>query len=181
VDLRDTPAHYGLVTKLLHWSIALSIVFLVWLGWYMAGLSYFDKWYPRSLSLHKSLGMVVFGLAAVFLLWKRFSPSHHVAKSGPHWQHVAAAMMHRLLVLLMFIVPATGYLISTSAGKPVSVFGLFDVGALFEVRGQVREIVIAAHYYLSYTIGALALIHAIAAVKHELIDRDGTLARMIWR
>lgn len=47
---------------LLHWAIALSIIGLIWLGWYVVDLTYFDKWYNQSLGLHKALGMLVLGL-----------------------------------------------------------------------------------------------------------------------
>jgi cytochrome b561 len=36
------------------------------------------------------------------------------------------------------------------------------------------------HYYAAYAIGALALLHAGAALKHQFVDRDGTLRRMLW-
>ena len=73
--LLNSAAHYGLVSKLLHWVIALSMIGLIWLGWYMVDLTYFDKWYNQSLSLHKALGMLVLGLALVLFVWKIVSPA----------------------------------------------------------------------------------------------------------
>ncbi len=179
--LTNSATHYGLVSKLLHWVIALSIIGLIWLGWYMVDLTYFDKWYNQSLAFHKAHGMLVLGLALVLFIWKIVSPSPAEVASMPSWQRVAAHAMHHILMLLMVAIPVSGYLISTSAGKPVSFFGLFDVPALFDKNEEVRDFAIDLHFYIAYGIGFLVLGHAGAAIKHQLIDRDGTLARMIWR
>lgn len=179
--LTNSATHYGLASKLFHWVIALSIIGLIWLGWYMVDLTYFDKWYNQSLALHKALGMLVLGLALGLFVWKIVSPSPAAVASIPSWQRFAAHAMHHVLLLLMVAIPVSGYLISTSAGKPVSIFGLIDVPALFAKNDEVRDFAIELHFYIGYGIGILALGHAGAAIKHQLIDRDGTLARMIWR
>ena len=179
--LTNSATHYGLVSKLFHWVIALTIIGLIWLGWYMVDLTYFDKWYNQSLALHKAFGMLVLGLAIGLFLWKVISPSPPAAASIPAWQRVAASLMHYVLMVLMVLIPLSGYLISTSAGKPVIFFGLIEIPALFEKNDEVRDIAIELHFYVAYGIGVLVLGHAGAAIKHQLIDRDGTLARMIWR
>lgn len=178
---KNSPDRYGLVGKLLHWTIALSIIGLVWLGWYMVDLTYFDKWYNQSLALHKAFGMLALGLAFAYFGWKIYSPSPAPVATGAAWQRGAATAMHAVLMVLMVVIPVSGYLISTSAGKPVSFFGWFDVPALVGKDEKLRDLAITAHFYLAYGIGVLVLVHAGAAIKHQLIDRDGTLARMLWR
>jgi cytochrome b561 len=80
----------------------------------------------------------------------------------------------------MLLIPATGYIISTSAGDGISMFGWFEVPALLPAGETVRDIAIELHYWLAYGTAALVVIHAAAAVKHQFIDRDGTLRRMTW-
>jgi cytochrome b561 len=179
--LKNTQTHYGLVSKLLHWSTALSVIFLLWLGWYMVDLTYFDKWYNQSLSMHKSLGLLVLVFALALLLWKLVSPSPRTLIAGPLWQVAAARIMHRALIGLIIVVTISGYLISTSAGKPVPFFNLVDIPAMLTKSDRLRDAAIAVHFYLAYAIGVLAIGHAVAAIKHQLVDRDGTLARMLWR
>lgn len=179
--LRNSSDRYGVVTKVLHWSIAVLIFGLVGLGWYMVDLTYFDRWYNASLAWHRVLGLAVLLLAVLFVGWKRFSPSPAHPFGLPRLQQIAAVTVHHLLVVMMFLLPITGYLISTSAGKAIDVFGLFEVPALFRVERNVRDLAIAIHYYAAYGTGVLALGHAAAALKHQFIDRDGLLARMLWR
>ena len=72
--IRNSADRFGLVTKLLHWLIAILIIFLIWLGWYMVDLTYYDKWYNASLAWHKALGMLVLGLGIAKIGWQLYSP-----------------------------------------------------------------------------------------------------------
>ena len=179
--LRNTADRFGLVTKLLHWSTALLIIGLIALGWYMVDLTYFDRWYNTSLSLHRAFGVVVFVLGVVTLLWRAVSRSPGPQASLEPWERKLTVTMHHLLFLMVFAIPISGYLISTSAGKSVDLFGWFEIPALFPVDNQVRDIAIAIHFYIAYATAVLVCMHAGAALKHQFFDRDGTLARMIWK
>lgn len=179
--LKDDTERYGLVTKSLHWSIALGIIGLIGLGWYMVDLTYYDPWYHRSLSLHRSIGLTVLGLAVCYLVWKRVSRSPALPVTIPRGQLLAAAVVHHVLVVMMFLLPITGYLVSTSAGQAVPVYDWFEVPVLVRVDESLRDAVIAVHYYCAYGTAILAALHAAAALKHQFIDRDGVLARMLWR
>ena len=177
--LRNQQHQFGLISKCLHWTIALSMFGLIALGWYMVDLTYYDRWYNRSLELHKSLGMVVFALGLSMVVWKWVSPSPLLNDSLPQWQKLSAVIMHRVLLALVVAIPITGYLISTSAGKSIMVFGALELPAIMQVDETLRDLSIRAHYYLAYGVGIIALGHAGAALKHQLIDRDGTLAQNV--
>jgi cytochrome b561 len=179
--LRNSADRYGLVAKLLHWILATLILGLVWLGWYMVDLTYFDPWYNRSLEWHKALGMIVLALALGKLLWLHVSPSPRLGATLPPWQRIAAKATHHTFVVMMLLIPLTGYTISTSDGKSVSLFGLVELPALWPRNEALRDWAIELHFYAAYGTALLALAHAAAAVKHQFYDRDGTLARMLWR
>ncbi|MEM7542178.1 MAG: cytochrome b [Pseudomonadota bacterium] len=177
----NSPERYGLVTKVLHWSTALLIFGLIALGWYMVDLTYFDKWYNESLSYHRAFGIVVLVLGIVTIAWRLFSASPHHQASLSRFEAIAATAMHHTLFLLIFLIPISGYLISTSAGKSVDMFGWFALPAVAKIPDDVRDWAIELHYYCGYGVGALAAFHAAAALKHQFIDKDGTLGRMIWK
>ncbi|MCC7411306.1 MAG: cytochrome b [Gammaproteobacteria bacterium] len=179
--LRNSATAYGVIAKLLHWVTAVLIFALVWLGWYMVDLTYFDRWYNASLRWHKSLGMLVLALAVIKLGWLLASPEPALSPSLARWQRAAAKATHHALVTMLVLVPVTGYLISTSAGKGVSVFGWLEIPAVVPASRQLRDLAIAAHYYLAYGTAIVAGVHALAALKHQFVDRDGTLTRMLWR
>ena len=179
--LRNSETAFGAVTKCLHWLTAVLIGGLLALGYYMVGLTYYDRWYHQSLMVHKACGMLVFVLGVMTLGWRWLSPSPAHQASLKQWERTAATAMHHSLFLLVFLIPVSGFLISTSEGKGVEFFDCFVVSPIVPVDEHLRDLAIKVHFYCAYTTAMLVLLHAGAALKHQLIDRDGTLARMLWR
>jgi cytochrome b561 len=177
--LRNSESTYGWITKTLHWTVALLIVGLIALGWYMVGLTYYDKWYNDSLSIHKALGVLVLALACLKVIWAAVPPSPAFSTSLKPWEKIAAKSTHIALYAMMIAIPLTGYAISTSAGDSVSFFGLFDVPAVLPKSEGLRDLAIELHYYLSYGTAGVVGLHALAALKHQFIDKDDTLRKMI--
>ncbi len=143
-------------------------------------LSYYDKWYNRSLELHKALGVLVLALAVTKIAWVAYDGKPAYPEPIKRWERAAATAVHHLFYLLMLLIPVTGYVTSTSAGDGISMFGWLEISALKPAGDRLRDVAIELHYWLAYGTAALALLHAAAALMHRFIDRDGTLSRMTW-
>ena len=176
---RNSATRYGLVSKFLHWLSAIAMIGLIWLGWWMVGLDYYDPFYGQALTLHRSLGMAMVGLVLAFVIWKVVSPSPPIQAQIPRWQRRTARVMHCLLLCMMFAIPASGYLLTTSAGSGFEIFGGVHIPAVIPVGDSARNWAESVHYYASYGLLFLVAGHAGAAVKHQLWDGIGTLRRMI--
>ena len=177
---RSGKDHYGIVSSGFHWVIALAIVGLVGLGAWMVGLTYYDPWYNDSLMLHKAIGIVVLALVLAKFGWKLVDGNPGFGPEVKPYERAGATMMHWLLNALMILLPLTGYLISTSEGAGIDMFGLFDVPALVDVTAKTRDLAIDIHFYFAY--GGIALVgfHIAAALKHHFVDRGSTLRRMLF-
>ncbi|WP_282607462.1 cytochrome b [Pelagibius sp. Alg239-R121] len=178
--LSNTANGYGLVSKLLHWLIACCIIGLIGLGWWMVGLSYYDTWYHRGLELHRAIGIVVLLMATVFVVWKILSPSPGLQNELKPWEKLGARVAHILLLAAMFVIPLSGYVISTSSESGFTFFDLFEIPAILPKSESSRDLAIAVHYYIAYGLVAVVAVHAGAAIKHQLIDKHGTLRRMLF-
>ena len=176
---RSGRDHYGLVAIGFHWSIAIVFTGLVGLGAWMVGLTYYDPWYNDSLALHKAIGIVVLALALAKFGWKLVDRKPGYGPEVRAYERAGATATHWMLGALLVVLPVTGYLISTSEGAGIDMFGLFEVPAFFDVTAGTRDLAIDLHYYLAYGGIALVGIHAIAAVKHTVIDKGSTLIRML--
>ena len=176
---RSGKDHYGLVAIGFHWSIAIAFTGLVGLGAWMVGLTYYDPWYNDSLALHKAVGIVVLALALAKFCWKLVDRKPGYGPEVSAYERAGATAMHWFLGALLIVLPVTGYLISTSEGAGIDVFGLFEVPAFFDVSTGARDRAIDIHYYLAYGGIALVGIHAIAALKHTFVDKGSTLIRML--
>jgi len=176
---KNSATAYGLVARSLHWLIALLILALIWLGWYMVGLTYYDRWYNAALHYHRAVGMAVLLLGLAVIAWNLHNRPPPMVASLKRWEKAAAHAVHGFLYLAMVLLPLSGYLISTSAGDGVALFGGVEIPALVSLEGRARDGAIAVHYYLAYGALGLVCVHAGAALKHQFLDRDGTLRRML--
>ncbi len=178
-SLKNTSTSYGVISKLLHWLIAVLMLGLIWLGWYLVDLDYYHRWYHDSLVTHRSLGVVVLLLVICSLLWHYLSPLPKLIDSLSMVEKRLARLMHWLLMLAALYLPVSGYVISSSDGTPVLLFAGIELPALFAVSDALRDFAIASHLYVAYAVLVLAMGHALAALKHHFINRDNTLKRML--
>lgn len=176
---RNSSERYGLMARLLHWSLALLLIALFALGWWATELSYYDRLYRIVPNLHRSLGVLAAVLIVIRLAWTLYDRRPRPVPGSPRWQSVVAHATHGVLYLLMLALPISGYLISTADGRSVDVFGLFELPALLAPSSGREDWAGQVHYWLAFGGAYLVLLHVAAALKHQFIDRDGTLRRMI--
>ncbi len=178
---RNSSSHYGLVSILMHWLVALAVFGLFGLGYWMVGLDYYSSWYKTAPDLHKSIGLVLFALMLGRVLWRWFSPPPSALPNHGRMTRLASKLGHGFLYLGLFVLMISGYLISTADGRGIPVFGLFEVPASLTSIPDQEDVAGLVHEYLAWALVIFAGIHALAALKHHFIDRDRTLVRMFGR
>ena len=175
---RNTDTGYGWGAISLHWLMAALVLGLYLLGDYMVGLDYTHPWYRAAPDWHRGLGILTGGLLALRFAWRLANPRPRLL--GRPWERRLGLAAHRLFYLLMASVVVSGYLISTADGQPVSVFGWFRVPATLYGGERQEDVAGAFHAWLARALILLAGVHTLAALKHHFLDRDATLARMLW-
>jgi cytochrome b561 len=175
--LRSHKTGFGSLTKSLHWGMAALMISVFAMGWYMdflpLGLAKLE-WMSR----HKSLGVMVLMLAVLRIGWRLWEPSPDAL--GKHrLERLAAKAGHFGLYAVMLAMPVTGWMMSSAANFPVSVFGLLTLPDLVAPDQGLFEAFRTAHFFLSWAIVVLVLGHVAAALKHHFGDRDATLRRML--
>ncbi|WP_176519186.1 cytochrome b [Candidatus Pantoea floridensis] len=176
---RNSTQHFGMVSILLHWLMALAIYGMFALGLWMVGLGYYDSWYHDAPEIHKGIGLLLFAALLARIGWRFLSPPPKPLQSDSLSVRRAARVAHGLLYGLLLVMLLSGYLISTAEGKPISVFGWFDVPALFSGAAQQADLAGDIHLWMAWSLILLSALHALAALKHHFIDRDVTLKRML--
>ncbi|HYD79640.1 MAG TPA: cytochrome b [Paucimonas sp.] len=170
---------YTLPAIVLHWLIALLIIGGFGLGLTMVDIPGITPTKLKYFSWHKWIGVTVFGLACVRLLWRLAHPAPAYPSSMPDWQRQAANVLHGLLYVLIFAIPVSGYFYSLAAGVPVVYLGVLPLPVLIEADNDLKPILKDLHYWLNMTLLAALCLHIAAALKHQFIDRDGVLKRML--
>lgn len=169
---------YTRTAVILHWTVAILILCAFALGLYMVGLA-LSPAKLKLFSYHKWMGATVFLLALSRLLWRFFHKAPELPAGMPAWERSAAKASHALLYCLMFIVPLSGWLMSSAHGFQTVYFGVIPIPDLIGKDKELEEALEISHYILNKTLLALVALHAAAALKHHFIDRDEVLKRML--
>lgn len=190
MGMRNGPDRWGWPARLLHWGMAVLIVFMLGLGIYMsnAELSLARKF--ELVQLHKSVGATVLALALLRLAWRGVNATPEQPAGTPAWQLRAARLSHAALYALMIALPLSGWLMASAsplndaslgeARVPNLVWGLFDMPDPFPTGSEgLTDVFFALHVTLVTLLVAILLVHVAAALKHHFHDRDAVLRRMI--
>ena len=181
MQFRNSSSRYGLVSMVLHWGVAAVVFGLFALGLWMVGLDYYDTWRKAGPDLHKSIGITLFAIMLIRIVWRLLSPPPPALASYGKWTRIGAHFGHLFLYVGLFAVMFAGYLISTADGVGIPVFGLFEVPALVSSLPDQADNAGLVHLYLAWVLVVFAGLHGLAALKHHFIDRDVTLKRMLGR
>ena len=167
---------------LFHWVLGVALVALFGVGLYMTGLPFS----PQRLKLynwHKWAGVTLLVLSLLRLLWRA---THRppalpgaIASAMPAWQRLAQHATHHLLYLLFLAVPLIGWAYSSAAGFPIVFLGLWQLPDFVPASPALAEAIKPWHQYSAYAMAALVVLHVAAALKHQWVDRDGLVARML--
>jgi cytochrome b561 len=170
--------HYTRTAITLHWVIALLILAAFPLGVYMHDLPLSpDK--LRLYSYHKWIGVSIFLLAVLRILWRFTHRPPPLPGSMPRWEKLAADTVHTLLYALLFVVPLSGWLMSSAKGVQTVWFGVLPLPDLVSKNKELGDLLKEVHEGLNFIMLGAVLAHIGAALKHHFIERDGVLARMI--
>ncbi len=174
---RNSPTQYGSIARFLHWATAILIIVTIPFGLIMVNIG------PGTMQnvlyvTHESIGLPIVTLAVLRLIWRLADPPPPLPASIPPGQARLARINHQLLFLLLFLMPASGYLFVIAGGYPMNYFKLFDVPRLVDKNEGLSKLMETAHLSLQFAVYALVGAHVAAALHHHLVKRDGVLRRM---
>jgi cytochrome b561 len=167
--------HPGLRT--IHWLMAALIFGALALGVWAALLPR-GAFRSEVLFFHKSIGVTVFGLVLLRIIWRMVVGAPDYAEPLGRLVHVGSRAGHLALYALMIAMPVSGYLTSTASGAPLPWFGLFQLPRLVDKDKPLAEATAWAHYIFAWTIAFVLAAHLGAVVWHAAIKRDTILTRM---
>ncbi len=175
-------ARYSTLAIVMHWLLAGVILSMFALGIYMTDLP-FSPLRLKLYNWHKWAGISFLALTVLRLLWRvtHRPPAlpERLTQSMPSWQTRAYHATHHLMYALFFAVPLLGWAYSSAAGFPIVVFGQLPMPDLLPANKALAELVKPWHQLSAIALIALAGLHIAAALKHQWLDRDGLLTRML--
>lgn len=175
-------ARYSTVAIVLHWLLGLSIFAMFAIGVYMSDLP-FSPTRLKLYNYHKWAGITFLILSVLRLLWRLLNKPPALPKAieqaMPTWQTKVYHATHYALYALFFAVPLIGWAYSSAAGFPIVLFGVLPLPDFMSVDKEFAKQIKELHEISAFALLGLALLHIGAALKHQLIDKDGLVNRML--
>ncbi len=165
-------------TRLIHWLNAALVISLVASGIYMTNAEGYAV-YPW----HKSFGVIALAVIIIRLYYR--NKNRWVSSVVGQPQEKLVHAMHQVLIFCLIVMPLSGLTLSGFGGYGVDFFGITLIqnnyvdGTAVPFNETLRDLGKQVHVYIGYTFAVIISLHALAAVKHHLIDKDKTLLRML--
>lgn len=178
MQFRNSSETWGTVARGFHWLIALLILAQFVIG----SVAEEMKLTPAKLDLfvwHKSIGVTIFALAVLRLLWRLGNPPPAMPAGTPRWEYRLAALGHWVLYALMFAVPISGWLVSDASRVPFKAYFVLPMPDLIETSRSLQEAAEEVHEVLTMTLLIVVVVHFVAALRHHFLLHDDVLRRML--
>lgn len=176
----NTKEAYGWVAVTLHWLVAVGVVMMAVIGIRadQAGDAGDRALRSELMGYHVAWGATLLLIVIARVVWHYAQPQPVKPQAG--WLNLLATVTQNLLILAVVVQFVSGPLAVWSAGRDINVWGLFAIPTPFAERNQaVHDFAGAMHAIGRWTIFVVLPIHILGALKHLVIDRDGTFTRML--
>lgn len=179
----DTREKLSPATVWLHWTVGGLMIGLLATGVYMVETK--GYWlYPW----HKSFGVIIALFVIVRVVWRIKNGWPERVAHYSSVEQLMSKLVHWLLIIGSVLMPISGFLMSSMGGHGVAVFGweIFhhnpdpaDPSKVIPINESVAGTAHSLHWIAGYCIIAGVVLHVAGAFKHHLVDKDGTLRRML--
>ena len=169
---------YSTVSLTLHWLTAALVVAQVLL--ITAHEATEGPLSREFVQVHKSVGLTILVLTLGRIVWRLANPAIPLPEAMPRGQKLLARATHVLFYVFLIAMPLVGWAASSAGGREIIWFGLFEwpllpIGGGRETAGELMDL----HEAAAKGLYVLIALHILGALKHQFIDRDNVLHRMI--
>jgi len=171
----NRPRHFNGLARLLHWSMAVAIFAMLFVG---AGMVVSLRYRDQLLDLHRPLGLAILLLALVRLANRLRHAPPPLPADLPRIQVWAAHASHWLLYALMLAMPLIGWAMLSAGAYPIVVFGGVHLPPILPHSPVIYGVLRPLHGVLAYVLFFTILAHLGAALFHAWVRRDGVFGQM---
>lgn len=175
MHVTNTLTEYGLISKFLHWVSAILLFVQIPLGFYLVDLD-FGPERMNIENIHVTVGLSLFYLVILRLLYKIFNPTPKLQPSIFRGQKFLAKLNHVMLYVTIMSITISGILKKLFDGETLIIFFKeIKIKESFELTELFYDI----HVYSNYLMIILIIIHIMAVIIHKLFFNDDLLKRIL--
>lgn len=178
MSIKKSPTRYGALSQFFHWFVALLVIVMLSLSFFMGDVPKAYK--PTVYFLHKSTGLLVLAMMVLRVIWSLCCRMPALPQSVPTWQAVLARLGHYCLYLFLFIMPLSGLIMSVASNRLPSFYGLFTVTIPGIPESKpLASFMNSTHEVIAWVLIVLILLHLSAVFVHTVIEKNNLIKRML--
>lgn len=181
--LKNTNSQYGGVTKFFHWMVFLFFVNQYIVAKVMVNLGSGDEFIGFTgnnlYNWHKSIGLILLGLALLRLTWRRTTRLPDWDASLGDWEKKAIHWIENALYFYMIAMPVSGYLFVMAGGFGVDFFGQWQMPNPIGTREGLAQLSKWTHIILGWAILITVSFHLFLGIRQSGVHKNGYLRRML--
>lgn len=167
---KNESNRYGKVSRMLHWTIAILFISLIPMGIFASMIPEDTEYRNAYYVVHKTIGVTVFLLVIVRLIWNRLSRRPSLDNALTSREEKLAHRAHNTLYFMMLAIPITGFMMTSYHGYETYFFfwemqPLWEQSEIYQVWGGFHK------YLLPYLLYIVLGAHILGALKHQFIDK----------
>ncbi len=181
--MKDSRGRLSPLTIAFHWAVAIGIIGMLSLGFYMKETESYNLY-----DIHKSIGVLLLIIIVARSVWRLMNGWPVPAGRYSTIEIAIARFTHWTLLVTSIIMPVSGAISSGMGGNGIAFFGLTLVPKNmhptkpFEAvphNESVASFSSSIHEIVAWILVAVIVLHVFGALKHHIVDKDGTLRRIL--
>ena len=171
----NSLTEYGSISKIFHWLSAAVLITQIPLGFYLVDLDFNEKRLTIE-NIHVLLGLSIFYLTILRLIYKLFNPTPPLSNSIFPGQRLIAKLNHVFLYITIIMVTISGALKKLFNGEILDViFFNLEIKDNFDLAELFYDI----HIVANYTLISLISLHILAVFTHKVLFRENLLKKIL--
>ena len=173
--LTNSLTEYGTISKIFHWLSAAVLIIQIPLGFYLVDMDFSEKRLTIE-SIHVILGLSIFYLTLLRLIYKIFNPTPPLHNSIFSGQKIIAKLNHIFLYISILTITISGALKKLYNGEELDMlFFNFEIQDNFELAELFYEV----HIFGNYALISLISLHISAVIIHKVLFKENLLKRIL--
>ncbi len=178
MSAKNTSHSFGYVAKSFHWIVAVLIIAMLCLGYLLEDFPASSG--AAAYNVHKCIGIIILALVVLRLVWRWMNIQPGYSSRLPACYKLFVKLAHYVIYMAMVLMPLSGWLMSTAAGRAPDFFGWF----YFPMPGialntHLAGVMYQVHNTLAVVLIVLISLHILAGLFHHVMLRDNVLKRML--